>query len=246
MIGFCARVGQGWRALLERKRRFNCRVRVNDRLPTGASRPAEGPKLGGAVVPASSLLAHWDKEIPVNERLKVSRGGAMLDAGAALVAGPHDAQTGGRIEQGVKHPLGQSLLSDERLEFAIQEPDFVDSLQDCLSLDVVRAKVEAHPRQRVALGLPGAGSDLSQNRVVGGSVSAQELLDAAELRGDDAVSREHERLQNPSHPAIAVAERVNHDQVQMRHGCPYEGRFFLARLLTQQRRQLADEGRDEV
>src|SRR5215218_2552390 len=66
--------------------------------------------------------------------------------------------------------------------------------------------------------MPSTGPHVFQHLVVGLRVASQELLDAGEDRGHYALSSHDERLQAPCHAPVAVAEWVDHRQVQMGHG----------------------------
>ena len=61
-------------------------------------------------------------------------------------------------------------------------------------------------------------------------MSPQVLLDAGEGRGKHARTCEHEGLERPGHPAVAVPEGMNHDEVQVRHGRPHHRRLCVIRL----------------
>ena len=100
-------------------------------------------------------------------------------------------------------------------------------------LAVVGRETELDPGQGAVLGRPGALGNLGEHGVVGDGVSAEVLLDADELRRTFTGGGEHERLQAAGHPAVAVTERVDEREVQMRHGCSHRRRPLAATDLRQ-------------
>src|SRR3954468_3701157 len=66
--------------------------------------------------------------------------------------------------------------------------------------------------------MPSTGPHVFQHLIVGLRITSQELLDAGEDWGYYALSGHDKRLQAPAHAPVAVAERVDHRQVQMGHG----------------------------
>ena len=73
------------------------------------------------------------------------------------------------------------------------------------------------PRPGVTLRLVTAALDVSQDVVVVGHVLTEVLLDRGEFRGEQAVAGQHERLDDPGDAAVAVAEGMNGDDVQVGH-----------------------------
>ena len=56
--------------------------------------------------------------------------------------------------------------------------------------------------------------------VVGAGVIAEIFLDRPKLRGHEALAGKDERLDDPGDASVAIAERMNRDDVQMRHRGP--------------------------
>ena len=86
----------------------------------------------------------------------------------------------------------------------------------------VRGQAEPHPRASVVVGIPRASAHLGKHVVVGGGVAPQVLLDTRKDRCDDCVACQNQRLQRATHPTVAVAERVDHHEVEVSHRRPNE------------------------
>ena len=90
---------------------------------------------------------------------------------------------------------------------------------------------------------PGALGNLGEHGVVGGGVGAEVLLDAHELGRTFAGGGEHESLQAAGHAPVAVAERMDESEIQMRHGRSHRWRRFAVGELRQ---CLLDQGLHEL
>jgi hypothetical protein len=81
----------------------------------------------------------------------------------------------------------------------------------------VGAKVELHPQVRIVAGVPRAAARHRKNPTVVVGVGAKPLLDARELRFGDPLACKDERLEGAP-CAIAIAEGVDHHEVEVGHG----------------------------
>lgn len=88
--------------------------------------------------------------------------------------------------------------------------------------------------------LPGAAADGSERVLVGLCVSAEVFLDAHENWGECSRVGEDEALQGARHSAVAVAEWVDHDQVEVCHCGLDEGRTVGG--LVEPLHEFVDEG----
>jgi hypothetical protein len=52
--------------------------------------------------------------------------------------------------------------------------------------------------------------------------SPQVFLNGHEFRRKQLVKGQHERLNDPGHPAVAVSKRVDGSYVEVSHGCPHD------------------------
>jgi len=105
---------------------------------------------------------------------------------------------------------------------------------DKLRTQMVRTQAEPHPAVGIPLRLEASALRLGQRRVVKGRVvrrGSEPFLDAGELGGQDQLAREHQCLQAARHAAVAIAPRMDADQVQVRHCRAHNGRGVAVAVL---------------
>jgi hypothetical protein len=79
----------------------------------------------------------------------------------------------------------------------------------------MRANTELDPRACIALGLVRAALHLHERLVGAARVPTEVLLDRDELRREQPFAGQDERLHDPRDPAVAVAERVDGDDMEV-------------------------------
>ncbi len=113
-----------------------------------------------------------------------------------------------------------------------------------LRLLVVRGEVETDPVGDVLVRAESGTPALQLAVVLPGIAGAPEPgLDRGELGGQFSFSRDHECLEGPGHTAVSIRPRVDGDEMQMRHGGPYQGVGAIVRVqpldqFTRQRRNI--------
>src|SRR5450756_1532133 len=119
--------------------------------------------------------------------------------------------------QRVDDALGESVLGHDLVEQHVRPLGAVPPAPHGLGLKVVRSQVERDPQMRVGVGVPVPASGRREHPVVVLGVAAQPFLDAGELGFGDSLLGQNHGLERARHPAVAVSERVDHRQVQVRH-----------------------------
>ena len=117
----------------------------------------------------------------------------------------------------IHEPVGPAPLLREVLQSTPPACCLLDLLEPQAGLGEMGLNAENDPRRRVAVRLVTAPLDFLEYAVVVGRVLAEVLLDRGKLGREQALAGEDERLRNPRDAAVAVAERMNGHDVQMRH-----------------------------
>src|SRR5215212_8040377 len=108
------------------------------------------------------------------------------------------------------------MIALRQLDASIPETlDLFPSAHRGDRLQVVGPQAKTNPRAGVSLWMPCTGSNVFQHAVISLRVPPEELLDAGENGCDHPLASQHQRLQTPGHAPVAVAEGVDHRQVQM-------------------------------
>ena len=81
---------------------------------------------------------------------------------------------------------------------------------------------ETDPGRGISFGLIATSLNLLQHAVVLLGMGGQVLLDRSELRREQSIECEDERLHDSRDPPIAVSKRVNRDEMEMRHRSAYD------------------------
>src|SRR5262249_28164655 len=83
------------------------------------------------------------------------------------------------------------------------------------SLSVVRCKAEANPWKSVVSWMPSAAANLVEYFVVRGCVAPEVLLNAREDRSDHLLACKDIGLETARHATVAVAERMDHHEIEV-------------------------------
>lgn len=157
-----------------------------------------------------------------DQAAQVAGGSAIFDPASPNLTRPPDAQPHRRIEEGIERTLRHTVLGEQGEEFLTDDTCLRETASDGLGLHVMSAQAELHPEVSISFRVPPAACGHCEDAVVVLGIGSQPLLDTVE----NGLYRMHvgqdQSLQGSGHAPVAIAERVDHHQVEMCHGRPHQ------------------------
>ena len=220
------------------------RIRILEWFPLGSQMLLDLPqRFAGDVVTPTALTTSLE-HAELGSVDEVPGRSALVQLGELHVRRPGDPQPEESVEQGSAHSLVELVSSEQLVDPSPLRLGLIEAPAHRLGLHVVGPQVELHPERRVVARLPRSTAGRREHVVVVLRVVAQPFLDAGEGRLDDLVLGQHHRLQGARHPPVAVAERVDHHKIEVRHRSAHE--WVVAVRRSERIGQRAHESRDRL